>query len=123
METIETPIKGIRDDLFAAIKYERRRTSGGVTEVGLVLPRRFVLKESVKITWRYCSAGILVANRYVLHTTESLFNDPTAWDVYADADHRDFGRVVAFFANQPIKLLPLHCTNPLQSNKLYQIIG
>jgi hypothetical protein len=122
MTTFETPNKGIRHDLFAAIEYEKRPGKHGGTVVGLQLPRRFVLKWAFEITWKYTSAGILLVNRHKLHSTEDLFCNAKVWSQYSVHDHRDFGRCEAYFANQPIKMLPLHCVNQHQTNKLYIVL-
>jgi hypothetical protein len=120
MESETSPIKGIRQDLFEAIKY--KRVSGKTGPVyGIQFPRRFVLKWNFDVTWKYVTAGIHVVNRYKPHTTEGLFNNVEVWDSCGIEAHRDFGRCLAHFVNG--KMLPLSCFNPHESNKEYLISG
>lgn len=108
----------IRHDLFAELKYETRKGKKGTVQ-GIQFPRRFVLKWNFDVTWKYTSAGVLVAARYKPHSTEKLFANAEVWGKHGSEAHRDFGRCLALFVDK--KLLPLYCFNPHQSNLLYVV--
>jgi hypothetical protein len=81
METIDTPIKAIRTDLFEGIRYEKLTNKSGAV-FGIKTPRRFLPKWKFDITWKYVSAGILVADRHRFHSAEGLFNNAEVWAGY-----------------------------------------
>lgn len=112
----------IRHDLFAEIRYEKRGKK--VAVIGLKLDGHFVFKWIFQDAWKYISAGIVNADRDKLHSTESLFNNPTAWESYGEkrkGTHIAIGRCLAYFVRR--NMLPLERFNPHQTNALYRFIG
>ena len=122
METIAERNTKIRDDLFAAIKYETRRAGKKTTVTGKQLGAHFVFAWIVKDAWDNISAGIAAADKYKFHSSEALFNNPTVWDDYDKPIHIAIGRCLAYFVAN--KMLPLACVNPgAGNNKLYRVLG
>lgn len=120
---IETEMtRGIRGDLFAAIKYEKRSGRNG-TVIGLLLGRHFVFKWLVVEAWTHFSTSIVTANRYRFHSSEDLFNDAQRWAELEKPFHIGIGRCLALFANERNRMLPVSCVNPGQNNLLYQVLA
>lgn len=119
--TTETNVAtGIRHDLFAAIKYEKRPGKRGDV-IGLQLDAQFVFKWLVVESWARFSASVVTASRCKFHSSEDLFNDAQRWGELEKPFHIAIGRCLAYFTRKPV-LLPLFCVNPHQSNKLYWVI-
>lgn len=124
MQNVIDTHHGIRHDLFAAIKFEKRPGKNGGA-IGLQLSPHFVFKWLVQEAWEHFATNIPNANRDKFLTSEDLFNDPTVWDGYDDETkkgiHIAIGRCLAYFVRE--KMLPLFCVKPHQSNKLYVVTG
>ena len=117
METIETPVHCIRQDLFDAIKYEKRRTyPGSIT--GLEIDGHFVFDWILKTAWEHFVASIPQAKKHKVHTCQQLFNDPNGWDELADY-HIAIGRSLSYFEAK--KMLPVERFNPYQNNAQYTV--
>lgn len=120
METIDTPVKGIRTDLFEAIKYENPQgKKGGV--VGMQLGPQFVFRWIFQEAWKHISVGIVTANRCKFHSSKALFNDPETWVGHDKVIRIAMGRCLAYFVSN--KMLPLSCVNPYERNKRYLVTG
>lgn len=113
--------KNIRTDLYEKMIYLRLPGKEGIVQ-GIQFPRHFVPKWKFDITWEYISKGILVVNPLAFHSTESLFNNAQVWTKFNPVDRRDFGRCLAYYARDDIRMLPLQCTNPTKNNKLYLVL-
>lgn len=106
----------IRNDLFAAIPYEKRCGVKG-SVIGIDLDGHFVFRWFVLEVWNHVCAGVTTVNPYKFHSSENLFNDPVRWKDLDKQFHIAAGRCVAMFVRQ--KMLPLECVNPDVSNKRY----
>lgn len=122
MEIIDAPVKGIRDDLFAAIRYETRKGTKG-TVIGLQLNGHFVFKWLVQEAWERVVASIRTASTCQFYSSEQLFNDAERWTALPRGFHIAIGRCLAYFADEHNRMLPLECVNPWDNNKLYRVIA
>lgn len=119
METINTPVKGIRADRFDAIQYERRPGKKGAV-IGLQLGPHFVFRWIFQEAWKHISAGVLTVNKGDFHSSEALFNDAETWAGHDIGTRIAIGRCLVYFEKN--KMLPVACVNPRGNNKLYRVI-
>lgn len=108
----------IRQDLFDAIRYEKRQNSHGPA-TGLQLSAHFVFKWIFKDAWSHISVGVTKVNPYKYHSTKSLFNDAAAWEGHETSTRIALGRCLVYFVREG--MLPLECGNPDANNLIYAV--
>lgn len=99
----------IRNDRFAAIQYETRKSKRG-TVIGLELTAHFVFRWIFQDAWKHISASVATAASGKFYTAESLFNDSASWAEYGHAHRVAIGRALVYFIDHG--MLPLFCVNP-----------
>lgn len=119
MNSLTDITPGIRDDLFAAIKYENRKGKSG-TVIGMELGGHFVFRWIFQEAWKHISVGIVTADRCKFHTAKSLFNDADAWARFEKNESIAIGRCLRYFVDHG--MMPLSVVNPNETGtKLYAL--
>lgn len=111
---------GIRQDRFDNIRYSTVAGPKGTIQ-GLSYSHVFLPKWAFDLVWNNCTASLSALNKFKLHTTESLINNPALWHRHSGETHKLFGRCMRVL--EKAKMLPLNCINPrVRGDKLYQIL-